>query len=49
MPKANKFTNAQNLTALTSHDVSGILNSTVQSNNDSIFKAAVIQAFDTKL
>ena len=49
MPKANKFTNAQNLTALTSHDISGILNSTVQSNNDSIFKAAVIQGVSKAL
>ena len=28
---------------MTSHDVSGILNSKVQSDNDSIFKAAVTQ------
>ena len=33
MPKAHKFTNGQNLTVLTSHDVRGILNSKVQSNN----------------
>ena len=33
MPKACKLTNGQNLTVLTSHDVSGILNSKVQSNN----------------
>ena len=31
--KAPKFTNGQNLTVLTSHNVSGILNSKVQSNN----------------
>ena len=35
--------NGQNLTVLTSHDVSGILNSKVQSDNDSVFKAAVTQ------
>ena len=35
--------NGQNLTVLTSHDVSGILNSKVQSNNGSVFKAAVTQ------
>ena len=35
--------NGQNLTVLTSHDVSGILNSQVQSDNGSIFKAAVTQ------
>ena len=33
MPKAHKFTNGQNLTVLTSHDVSEILNSKFQSNN----------------
>ena len=33
MPKAHKFTNGQNLTVLTSHDVSGNLNSKTQSNN----------------
>ena len=33
MPKAHKFTNGQSLTALTSHDVSGILNSKVQTNS----------------
>ena len=43
MPKAHKFTNGRNLNVLTSHDVSGILNSKVQSNNGSIFKAAVTQ------
>ena len=35
--------NGQNLTVLTSHDVSGILNSKVQSDNGSIFKAAATQ------
>ena len=35
MPQAHKFTNGQNLTVLTSHDV--------DSDNDSIFKAAVTQ------
>ena len=35
--------NGQNLIVLTSHDVSGILNSKVQSDNGSIFKAAVTQ------
>ena len=43
MSKAYKFTNGQNPTALTSHDISGILNSKVQSNNGSTFKAAVTQ------
>ena len=43
MPKDHKFTNGQNLTVLTSHDVGGILNSKVQSDNGSIFKAAVTQ------
>ena len=33
MPKSLKFTIEQNLAVLTSHDVSGILNSKVQSNN----------------
>ena len=32
MPKAPKLINGKNLTVLTSHDVSGILNSKVQSN-----------------
>ena len=41
MPKAPKFINGRNLNVLTSHDVSGILDSKVQSNNGSIFKAAV--------
>ena len=35
--------NGQNLIVLTSHDVSGILNSKVQSDTGSIFKAAVTQ------
>ena len=43
MPKAHKFTNGQNFTVLTSHDVSGILNSKVKSDNGSIFKGAVTQ------
>ena len=43
MTKAHTFTNGQNLTALTSHDVSGFLNSKVQSKNGSIVKAAVTQ------
>ena len=48
MPKALKFTNRQSLTALTSHDVSGILNK-VQSNNGSIFKAVVTQGVSKAL
>ena len=43
MHKAHEFTNGQNLTVLTSHDVSRILNSKVQNDNGSIFKAAVTQ------
>ena len=43
MPKAHKFTNGQNFTVLTSHDVSCILSSKVQSDNGSIFKAAATQ------
>jgi len=43
MPKAHKYTNRQNFTVLTSQDVRGILNSKVQSNNGSAFKAAVTQ------
>jgi hypothetical protein len=49
MPKAHKFTNGQNLTVLTSHDVSGILNSKVDSDNDSIFKAAITQGVSKAL
>ena len=49
MPKAHKFTNGQNRTVLTSHDVSGILNSKVQSDNGSIFKAAVTQGVSKTL
>ena len=49
MPKAHKFTNGQNLTVLTSHDVSGILNSKVQRDNGSVFKAAVSQAVSKAL
>ena len=48
MPKAHKFTNGQNFTVLTSHDVSGILNK-VQSNNGSIFKAVVTQGVSKAL
>ena len=43
MPKAHKFTNRPNLTVLTFHDVRWILNSKVQSDNGSIFKAAVLK------
>ena len=43
MPKAPKLINRQNLTVLTSHDVSGILNSKSQSDNGSIFKTTVTQ------
>ena len=43
MTKALKLTNGQNLTVLTSHDVSGILNSKVQTDNGSIFESAVTQ------
>ena len=43
VPEALKFTSGQNLTVLISHDVSRILNSKVQSDNDSAFKAAVTQ------
>ena len=43
MPKACKFTNVQNLTVLTSHYITGILNSKVQSDNGSVLKAAVTQ------
>ena len=35
--------NGQNLTVLTSHDISGILNSKVQSDSGSIFRAIVTQ------
>ena len=35
--------NGQNLTVLTSHNISGILNSKVQSDRGSIFKVAVTQ------
>ena len=35
--------NGQNLTVLTSHDVSGVLNSKVQSDNGSVFKSAITQ------
>ena len=43
MPKAHKFTNGQNLSALIFHGVSGILNSKVQTDNGSIFESAVTQ------
>ena len=49
MPKAHKFTNGQNLTVLTSHDVSGILYSKVHCDNGSIFKAAVTQGVSKAL
>ena len=41
MPKAHKFTNGQNLTVRTSHDV--------DSDNDSIFKAAITQGVSKAL
>ena len=46
MPKAHKFTNGQNFTILTSHDVSGIVSS---EDNGSIFKAAVTQGVSKAL
>ena len=49
MPKAHKSTNGWNFTVLTSHDVSGILNSKVQSDNGSIFKAPVMQGVSEAL
>ena len=49
MSKAQKFTKGRNLIVLTSHDVSGILNSKVQSNSGSIFKAVVTQAVSRAL
>ena len=49
MPKAHKFTNGQNFTILTSLDVSGVLNSKVQSDNGSIFKPAVTQGVSKAL
>ena len=49
MPKAHKFTNGQNFTVLTSHDVSCILSSKVQSDNGSIFKGAVTQGVSKAL
>ena len=42
MPKVHKFTNGQNFTILTSHDV-------VQSDNGSIFKGAVTQGVSKAL
>ena len=47
--KAHKFTNEWNFPVLTSHDVSGILNSEVQSDNGSVFKAAVTQGVSKAL
>jgi len=47
--KAHKFTNGQNLTVLTSHDVSGILNSKVHGDNGSDFKAVVTQGVSKTL
>ena len=41
--------NGQNLTVLTPHDISGILNSKVQSDNGSVFKAAVTQGVSKAL
>ena len=49
MPKVFKLTNGQNFTVLTSHDVSGILNSKVKSDNGSIFKGAVTQGLSKAL
>ena len=49
MPEAYEFINGQNLTVLTPHDLSGILNSKVQSDNGSIFKAAVAQGVSKAL
>ena len=43
MLKAHKFTSGWNFTVVTSHDASVILNSKVQSDNGSVFKAAVTQ------
>ena len=47
MPKAHKFTNGQNLTVLT--DVRGILNTKVQNDNGSAFKATVTQGVSKAL
>ena len=43
MPKAHIVINGQNLTVVTSHAISGILNSKVQSDSGSVFKAAASQ------
>ena len=43
VPEALKFTNGWKLTVLTSYDMSRILNSKVQSDSGSTFKAAVTQ------
>ena len=48
-PKAPKLINRQNLTVLTSHDVSGILNSKSQSDNGSIFKTTITQGVSKAL
>ena len=45
----SKFTDGKDLTLLTSHDASGILNSEVQSDNGSIFKTAVTQGVSKAL
>ena len=44
-----RLMNGQNLTVLTPHDISGILNSKVQSDNGSVFKAAVTQGVSKAL
>ena len=49
MLKAHKFTNENNLTVLTSQDVGRILNSKVQSDNGSDYKAAVTQGVSKPL
>ena len=48
-PEALKIINGQNLTVLTPHGLSGILNTKVQSDNGSIFKAAVTQGMSKAL
>ena len=49
MPKAPKLINRQNLTVLTSHDISGVLNSKSQSDNGSIFKTTITQGVSKAL
>ena len=49
VPEALKFTSGRNLIELTSHNVSRTLNSKVQSDNDSAFKAAVTQGVSKAL